>query len=349
MGSDHRMLWIHLSGCSGRGRLMFFRSFTFQRPSPMPPCTTSTRSAMTAPSGSWSKAFWMTSKTCWPQSLPKRSWHSCWKPYFWFMSRSSWLPRTSQTRSGSRTLSASSRPMVSSWCSPRSTKSPLKTNMGAFRSAGLPKAMKNNIRSRNCPWMSPKTLQGAETSATGGCAASILQAARAMRISVSKYSVLKRWTRTSGSSHSQSSLSIFSTSIFWARWRARITTTFARSRTRFSIVPVVWEVAPTLYLVLCTALSVIALKSSTCVCMSFPARTPQCETASGFFSVSAFMNWPTPPGRPEPACFTRFAFAPDEAADDWLLLEELLEASSSSRALWWKTPEFILRTNVDWV
>mmetsp|Transcript_78080 Transcript_78080/g.242076 ORF Transcript_78080/g.242076 Transcript_78080/m.242076 type:complete len:213 (-) Transcript_78080:341-979(-) len=60
-------------------------------------------------------------------SLPSSSWHSSLNPYLSFISRSSWLPLTSQILCGMTIFMAKSKPITASWCIPRSTKSPLKT------------------------------------------------------------------------------------------------------------------------------------------------------------------------------------------------------------------------------
>mmetsp|Transcript_124621 Transcript_124621/g.338545 ORF Transcript_124621/g.338545 Transcript_124621/m.338545 type:complete len:291 (-) Transcript_124621:350-1222(-) len=104
------------------------------------------------------------------------------------MGRSSWLPRTSQTCSGYATLSASRSPIVSSWCSPRSTKSPLKTKDGPPGSPGVPYAWNSKRTSRSCPCRSPKMRQGAEASASTGCTASSFWAAFARTMRTSRYS-----------------------------------------------------------------------------------------------------------------------------------------------------------------
>mmetsp|Transcript_15920 Transcript_15920/g.43785 ORF Transcript_15920/g.43785 Transcript_15920/m.43785 type:complete len:253 (+) Transcript_15920:288-1046(+) len=191
IGSDHMRSLTHsssglLRSASFSGLFTDCRSGNLQVPSPMPPCTTSTRFPTMHARGIKSKAFCMISNTFGPKSLPNLVLHSSSKPYFLFMVLSSWLPRTSQTLSGSKTLSESNKHTTSSWWEPRSTKSPLKTNMGASGTSGLPKAQKSSNKSRSCPCRSPKTRQGASASTTVGCAAKILHAALQTKISVSR-------------------------------------------------------------------------------------------------------------------------------------------------------------------
>mmetsp|Transcript_150310 Transcript_150310/g.418814 ORF Transcript_150310/g.418814 Transcript_150310/m.418814 type:complete len:273 (+) Transcript_150310:1213-2031(+) len=194
------------------------------------------------------------------------------------MFRSSWFPRTNQTRSGSSTLSERSKPTTSNWWSPRSTKSPLNTNEGASCWSGLPKAQKNINKSRNWPWRSPKILQGTVASATGGCTESILTAARVMRIKLSRYCVLNKWMRRSSeASHSESSLSCSLATCF-ASFRAWPTMARARWRTDCNTAPFVsrgkW------YFLRCMALSATWVKARTRARSTFPIKTPQRASAS---------------------------------------------------------------------
>mmetsp|Transcript_36980 Transcript_36980/g.73580 ORF Transcript_36980/g.73580 Transcript_36980/m.73580 type:complete len:206 (-) Transcript_36980:193-810(-) len=80
------------------------------------------------------------------------------------MWQSSWFPRLRKTNAGCAILSARSKHNTSTWCRPRSTKSPLKIAQGHSRLPGIPKVPNNNNKSRNCPCKSPKTLHGARTS-----------------------------------------------------------------------------------------------------------------------------------------------------------------------------------------
>mmetsp|Transcript_89151 Transcript_89151/g.277135 ORF Transcript_89151/g.277135 Transcript_89151/m.277135 type:complete len:204 (+) Transcript_89151:141-752(+) len=143
IGSDQRMsLTQVISGLLRSSPPIGLRSArswpSLQVPPPMPPCTTRMRPSMRHASGIRSKALCIRSKTFGPKVSPSRRRHCSSKPYRPFMRRSSWLPRTSQTRSGSRTLRHRRRQMTSSWWAPRSTKSPLKTNIGASGTSGLP-------------------------------------------------------------------------------------------------------------------------------------------------------------------------------------------------------------------
>mmetsp|Transcript_25488 Transcript_25488/g.76611 ORF Transcript_25488/g.76611 Transcript_25488/m.76611 type:complete len:201 (-) Transcript_25488:740-1342(-) len=140
-GSDQSMLLTQYnSGVPSlavvNGRSMRRTSSRLHRPSPMPPCKTRTRSATRHARGSWSKALWNSSNTWPPSSFPSLVVHSSMKPYLWFMILSSWFPLTSQTFSGRSTLRAKSKPTTSSWCAPRSTKSPLNTKCGPSTSSG---------------------------------------------------------------------------------------------------------------------------------------------------------------------------------------------------------------------
>mmetsp|Transcript_39963 Transcript_39963/g.127101 ORF Transcript_39963/g.127101 Transcript_39963/m.127101 type:complete len:351 (-) Transcript_39963:502-1554(-) len=283
MGSDHMMsLTQSISGLqrssSLSGRLTLRRSLSRQEPSPMPPCTTNTRPPTTHARGKWSKAFCRSAKIFGPKSSPSLAQHSSSKPYFLFMFLSSWLPRTSHTRSGSSTFRARSKKMTSSEWHPRSTKSPLKTNMGAPSTSGVPYAQKRRRRSRNCPCMSPKILHGASASTTEGWAAKILQAALQTRIMVSRNSVLKSRTRRPCSAHSASKVSsgAFATSSqssqAWSRTRR------ARLRTEFRTMP--FFCCPEQYRRLTSTLSVIRVKSISVVWSREPTKTPQEVTSS---------------------------------------------------------------------
>mmetsp|Transcript_22814 Transcript_22814/g.53357 ORF Transcript_22814/g.53357 Transcript_22814/m.53357 type:complete len:254 (+) Transcript_22814:602-1363(+) len=189
------------------GSWIVCRSWSFHLPSPKPPCSTRMRSERRHAMGKRSKQLWMSSKVLAPKVGPNFCMHSSLKPYFSFMARSSWLPRTKQILSGNSTLYVSRSPMTSSWCCPLSTKSPLKTKVVLLLSSGEPKTRKKSRRSRSCPCKSPKTLQGALANASAGCPERHLQAACATSIRVSVYSVLNRYESTLGSSHSESSLS----------------------------------------------------------------------------------------------------------------------------------------------
>mmetsp|Transcript_32506 Transcript_32506/g.52301 ORF Transcript_32506/g.52301 Transcript_32506/m.52301 type:complete len:205 (-) Transcript_32506:1361-1975(-) len=134
IGSDQRMLKIQLFSLARifsdvSGREMFQRSLSPHLPSPMPPCTTRIRLPTRQAMGRRSKALCISPNILRPKSAPRSRKHSLLKPYFSFIKRSSWFPRISQTLSGSITFSASRSPTSSSWCRPRSTKSPLKTKV----------------------------------------------------------------------------------------------------------------------------------------------------------------------------------------------------------------------------
>mmetsp|Transcript_104570 Transcript_104570/g.301022 ORF Transcript_104570/g.301022 Transcript_104570/m.301022 type:complete len:319 (-) Transcript_104570:31-987(-) len=273
-----------VSSFSPKGRRTRRTSFNVQKPSPMPPCTTITRSPTRHTSGNWSKALWNRSNNIGPNSMPSLSRHSSLKPYFSFISRSSWFPRTNHTFSGKRTFKANNKPKTSKQWLPRSMKSPLKTKFGAPRSAGLPKARNSSKRSLNWPWMSPKILQGTDASTTVGCTAKILCAVLANSARVSMYSVLKRRTSMSDSAHSLSNTSWGSRAAFFAKFQAWRTTTCARFRTESKMTPrFMWDWIRFLF----TTLSAIVVKSRTLAWRSLPVMTPQRVMTSGLDTVLA--------------------------------------------------------------
>mmetsp|Transcript_78859 Transcript_78859/g.211750 ORF Transcript_78859/g.211750 Transcript_78859/m.211750 type:complete len:459 (-) Transcript_78859:284-1660(-) len=280
IGSDHSRLWTHASVLSSfSGRRIPRMSSTLKFPSPMPPCTHRMRSEIRQATGMTSKARWKSSNSLGPND-PSLWLHSSRKPYLSFMKRNSWLPRTSHTFSGSSTLNASSRPMTSSWCSPRSTKSPLKTNIGASRSSGLPKARNMSNRSLNWPWMSPKILQGARASTSDGWTAQIFEADRAKRASVSTYSWLKSSTRKPFLPQPESNASRVSLFTSFASCHACFTTALALPLALPSTRPP--DVRAPVSLVLYLSLAAAVAKSSSRVCISLPVSSPQRATASTF-------------------------------------------------------------------
>mmetsp|Transcript_164148 Transcript_164148/g.526361 ORF Transcript_164148/g.526361 Transcript_164148/m.526361 type:complete len:213 (+) Transcript_164148:696-1334(+) len=169
MGSDHsrfQIQWFESFWRSGwcRGRLTSRRSCTFHLPSPMPPWTTKILSLIRVANGRYENALPIISKIAGPCSGPIAWMTDLWKPYFKFMCASSWLPRLMKTLSGMAILRAKIIISNSTWCAPRSTKSPLNTTTGQSTVPGKPKQPKSSNTSRSWPWVSPKILQGAFTS-----------------------------------------------------------------------------------------------------------------------------------------------------------------------------------------